>query len=93
MSPLQQIAIWLDGFEQHKARPDLSDDSGYWLCVRSEDAAPFVSAFNGSPDALHDFVIEQRVGKETRTSRLKARIAKVEEGPAQARVLIRVADR
>ena len=93
MSRIQQIAIWLDGFEQHKARPDLSDDSGYWLRVRAEDTAPFVAAYNDAPGAFHEFVIEQRVGRETRTSRLVAQIVKVEEGPADVRVLIRPTDR
>ena len=91
MSPVQQITIWLDGFEKHKARPDLSDDTGYWLRAKVPDAAPFVAAFNSSPGELHDFVIEQRVGKETRVSRLNAQIVKVEEGPAEVRVLIRPA--
>ena len=93
MSPLQQITIWLDDCEQHKARPDLNDDSGYWLRVRVGDAAPFLAAFKSSPAALHGFVIGQRVGRETRTSRLTAQTVKVEEGPAEVRVLIRMADR
>jgi hypothetical protein len=46
----QDIAICLIGSEQHKAKPDLSDDSGFWLCVRAEDAAPFIEAFEASPD-------------------------------------------
>lgn len=35
------------------------------------------------------FVIEQRVGKEIRTSTLSVQIVKVEEGPTETRVLIR----
>jgi hypothetical protein len=83
------ISIYLVGFEQHKARPDLTDDSGYWLRVKAADASPFVSAFKTSPAAFHQFQIEQRVGKQIRTSSLSAQIVKVEEGPAETRVLIR----
>ncbi len=83
------ISICLVGFENHKARPDLTDDSGFWLRVKAEDATPFITAFKTSPDVFHDFVIEQRVGKEIRTSRLSAQIVKVEEGLAETRVLIR----
>jgi hypothetical protein len=79
----------LIGSEQHKARPDLSDDSGFWLRVKAEDAPPFLTAFKSSPDVFHDFVIEQRVGKEIRTSTLSVQIVKVEEGPTETRVLIR----
>jgi hypothetical protein len=82
------ISISLVGFETHKARPDLSDDSGFWLRVKAEDAPPFLTAFKSSPDVFHDFVIEQRVGKEIRTSTLSAQIVKIEEGP-ETRVLIR----
>lgn len=49
---------------------------------------PFVTAFGDSPAVFHEFVIEQRVGKETRISRLNAQILKIEEGPAETRVLI-----
>jgi hypothetical protein len=41
------------------------------------------------PDVFHDFLIEQRVGKEIRISTLSAQIVKIEEGPAETRVLIR----
>jgi hypothetical protein len=77
------------GLEQHKARPDLGDDSGFWLRVSAADALPFVSAFKTSPAAFHEFRIDQRVGKEIRTSSLNAQIVKIEEGPAETRVLIR----
>lgn len=83
------ISICLVGFENHKARPDLGDDSGSWLRVKAEDAAPFLAAYKSSPDVFHEFLIEQRVGKEIRTSTLSAQIVKVEEGPAETRVLIR----
>jgi hypothetical protein len=76
------------GSEKHKARLDLSDDSGFWLRVKTEDAAPFITAFKTSP-VFHEFVIEQRLGKETRSSTLNARIVKIEEGPSELRVLIR----
>jgi hypothetical protein len=36
------IAISRIGFETHKARPDLGDDSGFWLCVKAEDASLFL---------------------------------------------------
>jgi len=38
------IAISLIGFETHKARPDLTDDSGFWLRVKAEDASPFIAS-------------------------------------------------
>jgi hypothetical protein len=38
---------------------------------------------------FHEFRIEQRVGKEIRISTLSAQIVKIEEGPAETRVLIR----
>jgi hypothetical protein len=84
-----QIAVCLVGFEEHKARPDLSDDSGFWLRVEAEDASPFLEAFKTSPAAFHEFRIEQRVGKEIRVSTLSAQILKVEEGPAETRMLLR----
>jgi hypothetical protein len=83
------ISICLIGLEKHKARPDLSDDSGFWLRVKAADALPFVTAFKTSPAAFHAFQIEQRVGNETRISRLNAQIVKIEEGAAETRVLIR----
>jgi len=85
----QDITVCLLGFEQHKARPDLGDDSGFWLRIKAEDASPFVAAFKASPKGFHEFRIEQRVGKETRTSALNAQIVKIEEGPAEMRVLLR----
>ena len=42
------ISICLVGFEKHKARPDLSDDSGFWLRVKAEDASPLPVAFKSS---------------------------------------------
>jgi hypothetical protein len=83
------ITVSLFGFENYKARPDLSDDSGFWLLAKAEDASPFLAAFKSSPDVFHDFMIGQRVGKETRRSPLGAQIVKIEEGPAEMRVLIR----
>lgn len=91
MPRARDITICLLGFEQQKAHLDLSDDSGYWLLVASEDSTPFVSAFKSSAGALQDFIIEERMNKEVRVLRLKAQITKVEEGPAQTRVLIRPA--
>jgi hypothetical protein len=83
------ISVSLVGFEKHKARPDLGDDSGFWLRVKAEDAPPFLTAFKSSPDVFHDFLIEHRVGKQVRSSTLSAQILKIEEGPAETRVLIR----
>ena len=37
-------AICLIGSEQYEARPDLTDDSGFWLRVKAE-AFPFLTAF------------------------------------------------
>jgi hypothetical protein len=82
------ISICLVGFEKHKACPDLSDPSGFWLSVRAADAYPFIDAFKASPAGFHAFQVEQRVGKETRTSRLNAQIVKIEPGPAETRLLI-----
>jgi hypothetical protein len=76
------------GSEEHKARPDLGDDSGFWLRVSAADALPFVTAFKAAPVIFHEFRIEQRVGKQIRTSMLTAQIVKIEEGPAETRVLI-----
>lgn len=83
------ISISLVGAENHKAHPDFSNDSGFWLRVTAEDAAPFVQAFKSSPAVFHEFRIEQRVGKQVRTSTLMAQIVKIEEGPTEARALIR----
>jgi hypothetical protein len=69
-------------------RPDLGDDSGFWLRLKAEDAAPFVTAFKTSPTGFHEFRIERRAGKETRISRLNAQIVKIEEGPGETRSLI-----
>jgi len=74
---------------QNNTKPDLGDASGFWLRVKADDATPFIEAFKASPDVFHDFMIVQRVGKEIRTSTLSAQIAKIEEGPAETRVLIR----
>jgi hypothetical protein len=80
--------VYLVGFENYKAGPDISHDSGFWLLVRTADAFPFVSAFRDSPAAFHEFRIEQKVGKEMRTSALNAQIVKIEESPTETRVLI-----
>jgi hypothetical protein len=89
MSRARDISICLVAFENQKAHPDLSHDSGFWLRVKAADASPFLTAFKSSPDVFHDFMIEQRVGKEIRRSTLSAQIVKIEEGPAETRVLIR----
>ena len=89
MPRAHDITVCLIGFEKYRAQPDLSDDSGLWLRVGAGDAAPFVAAFKTSPGIFHEFQIEQRVGRETRTSTLKAQIVKIEEGPLESRVLIR----
>ena len=88
MSRPHHITVCLVGFEKHKASPDPGDPSGFWLRAKVEDASPFVAAFNASPTVFHEFRIEQRVGKETRSSTLNAQIVKIEEGP-ELRVLIR----
>ena len=88
MPRAQDISICLLGFENHKAHPDISDDSGFWLRVKAENAAPFLDAFKAASTAFHGFLIEQRVGKQIRTSTLMAQIVKIEEGPAETRVLI-----
>jgi hypothetical protein len=85
----QDIIVCLIGFETHKARPDLTDPSGFWLCVNAANAAPFMEAFNASPAAFREFSIERRVGKQMRSSTLGAQIVKIEEGSAETRVLIR----
>jgi len=85
----QDITICLIGSEEHKAHPDTNDDSGFWLRVTAEDAAPFMDAFRASPTGFHGFLIEQRVGKQTRSSTLMAQIIEIEEGPGETRVLIR----
>ena len=89
MARTQDITVSLVGFENYKAHPDLGHDSGFWLRVKAEDASPFITAFKTSPAVFHDFQIEQRVGKQIRTSTLNAQIVKIEEGPAESRVLIR----
>ena len=83
------IGVCLIGLEQHNARPDLTDDSGFWLRVKADDGSPFIAAFKDSPAVFHEFRIEQRVGKEIRTSTLSAQIVKIEEGPTDTRILIR----
>jgi len=89
LSRARDITVCLVGFEQHKAHPDLSDDSGFWLRAKAEDASPFLWSFKTAPDVFHEFQIEQPVGKEIRTSTLMAQIVKIEEGSAESRVLIR----
>jgi len=89
LSRTHDITVCLVGFEKYKAGPDLRDPSGFWLRAKAADVFPFVAAFNASPAAFHQFLIEQRVGRETRSSPLSAQIIKVEEGPTEARVLIR----
>jgi len=74
MPRAHEISVYLVGSEKHKARPDLSDDSGFWLRVKAADTAPFVKAFKASPSAFHEFRIEQRVGSEIRSSTLSAQI-------------------
>ncbi len=88
MSRAHDISISLVSLESHKARPDLGDDSGFWLRVKAADALPFIEAFKTSPAVFHEFRIEQEVGKEIRSSTLIAQIVKIEEGPAETRVLI-----
>jgi hypothetical protein len=82
------ISVYMVGFEAHKARPDLGDDSGFWLSVEAKDAAPFLAAFKDSPKGFHEFVIEQRLGSETRSSTSMAQIVEIGEGP-ETRILIR----
>ena len=86
---MARTLVSLVGFEKQKARPDLSNPSGFWLRVNTADASPFIAAFNNSPAVFHEFVIEQRSGKETRTSALMAQIVKIEETPNETRILIR----
>ena len=84
-----QVNVCLVGFEKHKATPDISDVSGFWLRVSVLDASPFVLAFKTAPTAFHDFLIGQRIGNKIRSSTLKAQITKIEEGSGDARVLLR----
>jgi hypothetical protein len=86
---VQDITVCLVGSEQHKARPDLSDDSGFWLRVEAEHAAPFVDALKASPESFQGFVIEHRVGRQIRSSTLMAQIVKLEKADAEIPVLIR----
>lgn len=88
MPRARDITVCLVGFGMQKARADLTDDSGFWLLVRAEDALPFVTAFRDAPSVFHEFQIEQRVGKETRVSMVNAQIVRIEETPTQTRVLI-----
>ena len=96
MARAHDVTVCLIGSEQHKAKPDPSDDSGFWLLafgfwlrVKADDASPLASAFKASPAAFREFRIEQRVGKQIRTSTLSAQIVKIEEGPAETQVQIR----
>jgi hypothetical protein len=82
------MTVSLVGFEQHKAQPDLADASGFWLCVTAGHVFPFTAAFNASPGAFHEFLIEQRAGMKTRSSIFSAQIINIEEVP-KPRVLIR----
>jgi hypothetical protein len=77
------------GFEEHTARPDFSHDSGFWLRVNAAELSPFIQAFKTSPAAFHDFRIEQRIGKETRVSTMKAQIVKIKKGPDESLIQIR----
>jgi hypothetical protein len=61
MPGAHDISICLIGSEQHKARPDLGEDSGFWLRVNAADAPPFVTAFQTSPALFHEFRIAQQV--------------------------------
>lgn len=88
MPRLNDITLSLVGFEEHKAKPDFSHDSGFWLRVSSADASPFIDAFRTSPTVYHEFCIEQRVGKETRVLTMMAQIVKIEQGPAETLVQI-----
>lgn len=83
-----QVTVSLIGFEKHKARPDLGSESGFWLRVNAADALPFVAAFKASPEMFHEFLIEERVGKQTRASKLTARIIEIQEGSEEARIQI-----
>lgn len=47
-----------------------------------------MNAFKASPALFHEFRIEQRGGKEIRSSTLSAQIVKIEEAAAGSRVLI-----
>jgi len=87
--PRAHITVCLIGFEKHKARPDLSDSSGFWLAVGNEDVSPFIKAFKTAPAVFHEFLIEQRIGKELRASTLAAQIIEIKEGAFETRVLLR----
>ncbi len=89
MPRAKDIAIYLIGSENHKARPDLRDDSGFWLRVETGDAPPFIAVFADSADVFHEFAIEQRVGKEIRRSTFSAQIVEIEEGLTESRILLR----
>jgi hypothetical protein len=39
MPRAHEITVCLVGFEAHKARPDLTDDSGFWLRAKAKDAS------------------------------------------------------
>ena len=38
MPRAHEISVYLVGSEKHRAWPDLSDNSGFWLRVKAEDA-------------------------------------------------------
>lgn len=49
------MTVCLIGFEDNKPRPDLGDDSGFWLRLEARDAFPFIAALKDSPDVFHEF--------------------------------------
>jgi hypothetical protein len=50
------------GSERHKARPDLGDDSWFWLCVRTEDASLFIEASKTSAARSVAYVSDEGMG-------------------------------
>ncbi len=52
----QDITLCLIGSEQHKAKPDLGDDSGFWLRVKAADASPSVAAMNAFIEPCREWI-------------------------------------
>jgi hypothetical protein len=87
LDPTRDITVWLIGFEQHKARPDLSDDTGFWLRVKAADASPFIEAYCFASGIS---CVSDRAARWQENVRLNCERSdhQIEEGP-ETRVLIR----
>ena len=81
MPRAHDISICLISSPQHKARPDLTDDSGFWLRAKAEAFISVLDACRALPSGFQGFLLNGPPG--AKCVRFSRPIVSIEEGPGE----------